>query len=449
MRSHFSISFIVLGLVSLIIGSFIGLLLSIVYIEPDFLEGFLPYNQLRPMHTTSVVSWIILASTGGLYFYLSQVEKIRIRYPFLGKSHLWLFVLTGIAIYWSYITGNMGGREYLEYLPILSIPILFGWVLFGINYYSSLHKKIKDWPVFYWMWGVGILFMIYHLAEAHFWIFTDIRIDYIKDLTIQWKSYGSFVGCWNLLVYGTAIYIMAKVKGDLNLARDKKVFFFFFLSLANLMFGWAHHTYIIPTQPWVRYVAYGISMTEWIILLNIIFTWVKSLNKLKKIKYRIVYRFLVASELWVFLNLILALLMSIPAINYYTHGTHITVAHSMGTTIGINTMILLGSITYIVQKLGFSLSSSSKHIMAGYYLLNGSLLIFWLFLIIGGVCKVVYLMNSSGDSHADLHGYSTSIFTVVSLSGGLLLIGLLFITFPLLDRLTMSWISGFKNNRQS
>ena len=120
--------------------------------------------------------------------------------------------------------------------------------------------------------------------NSNFWVFDYFRSDYIKDMTVQWKSYGAFVGSWNMLVYGTALYIMTKIKDDINLARGKTTFFFFFLGLTNLMFGWAHHTYIIPHKPWIRILAYGISMTEWIILGSMILNWRKSLNQKQKIQ---------------------------------------------------------------------------------------------------------------------------------------------------------------------
>ena len=47
--------------------------------------------------------------------------------------------------------------------------------------------------------------------------------------------------------------------------------------------------------------------------------------------------------------------MSIPAFNLYTHGTQITVVHAMGTTIGINTMIVLAGVFYCLpdEKLDY------------------------------------------------------------------------------------------------
>ncbi len=436
MDKKISILFIVLGLGALIVGALVGVLISIVYVDPEFFKNILPFNRLRPMHTTTVVSWVILTATGGLYFYISQLEKIKLFSISLLKYHFILFCLIGLGIYYSLLFGKMGGREYLEYFPLLTIPILLGWLFFGINYFKSLFRKVKNWPVYFWMWGVGIIFMTYHLSEAHFWIFSDIRNDYIKDLTIQWKSYGSFVGSWNMLVYGTAIYLMSKIKGDDSVGRGKTAFFFFFLGLTNLMFGWAHHTYIIPTQPWIRILAYAISMTEWIIFINIIFNWAKSLNQEKKKNHLLAYRFLMASELWVFLNIILALFLSIPTLNYYTHGTHVTVAHSMGTTIGINTTILLASVSFIASKLiGSNRLPHQKLMIAGYYIFNVSLFIFWISLIVGGIYKAIRLSAEPDLVYSQFHDGAHSIFLVFILSGVSLFAGIVLMSCPLIKQL--------------
>ena len=134
MRVKFPVIFVTLALVSMFIGALVGVLISLVYIYPDFMKNILPFNQLRPIHTTYVVSWIILCATGGIYYYLTSVDKIRLFSLNLGRAHLILFILTGIAIFISFLSGNMGGREYFEYFPLLTVPILLGWLLFGINF---------------------------------------------------------------------------------------------------------------------------------------------------------------------------------------------------------------------------------------------------------------------------------------------------------------------------
>jgi nitric oxide reductase subunit B len=78
--------------------------------------------------------------------------------------------------------------------------------------------------------------------------------------------------------------------------------------------------------------------------------------------------------------------MSIPAINRYTHGTHITVAHAMVATIGINTMILLASIGYLI-RIDAQSDRMKRTINASFRVSQVSLGIFWIALVIAGIEK--------------------------------------------------------------
>ncbi|HSD14348.1 MAG TPA: cbb3-type cytochrome c oxidase subunit I [Flavobacterium sp.] len=430
MNNKISLLYLATALLALLLGMLFGIFSGLQYILPEFIKEILPFSSLRPFHVTSVIAWIILCAIGGIYYYLSNSDGPRLYSNRLSKIHYLLFGGIGILIYYNYAIGNFGGKEYLEFPPYLILPILIGWLLFGINYYKTMAGKVKDWPVYYWMWGTGIVFMVYHLSEAYLWLHPDMKNNFIKSLAIQWKAGGSFVGSWNMLVYGTAIYVMAKIKGDDSIGRHPKSFFFYFLGLTNLMFGWAHHIYIVPTAPWVRYVAYGISMTEWIILFHMIYEWKKSLPESAKIKNLISYKFLVMADAWVFLNLILALLFSIPAINFFTHGTHITVAHSMGTTIGINTTILLASVLFIVNQIkpNFNLSQ----VKIGFRIFNISLLLFWLSLLIAGMKRSYWMYFTKGIPFAEMQSQTHWVYVSFLLFGIGIFIGLLLIVVPVL-----------------
>lgn len=419
----YAIYFLILALVSLFISGLVGMLSSFQYIYPNFLKESLHFAKLRPIHVISSVSWIVLAATGAIYFFLSTHKKTKLYSNKLTAFHFYLFLAIGISIYLSILLGKTGGREFFVFAPVLIIPILLGWFVFAVNYFKSVWGKIVNLPIYYWMWGTGIVFMILHLSEAHLWLIPSFRENYIKDLVIQWKSVGSFVGSWNQMVYGISIYLMVKIKGDKKLAHGKLVFFFYFLGLANLMFGWAHHTYIIPTQAWVRIVAYAISMTEWVILLYIIYGFIKSLPREKKKANSMSYRFLLAADVWVFLNLILALLMSIPAINYFTHGTHITVAHTMGTMIGINSMILLAAIGYIITTLQPHFHIR-KRVVFGYKLLNISLLLFLTTLIIAGIRRSKWIYSNQGMSFGEMQISLQAVYVSMVVSGLLVFVGI-------------------------
>ncbi|MFZ1329738.1 MAG: cbb3-type cytochrome c oxidase subunit I, partial [Chitinophagaceae bacterium] len=200
---------------------------------------------------------------------------------------------------------------------------------------------------------------------------------------------------WNMLVYGTGMYIMEKMSGDTKACRSPLAFFFYFLGLTNLMFNWGHHTYIVPAAPWVKTVAYIISMTELLILGYIIMQWRKTMSQARKNYHIIPYRLLSFADGWILLNLILAIIISVPAWNNYTHGTHITVAHAMGATIGINTMLLFASVYYIIQQEGQAFFEKKRKITGtGVFITNFALLLFWIAMLGTGLLKISSKLNN-------------------------------------------------------
>ena len=431
-KKEIGIVFILLALISLIGGVFFGSISALQFIIPDFLNS-IPFVKSRPLHVSLVVAWIFLSSIGGIYYYLPRYCNLPLFSNKLPRIHFWIFLFTGVIILTCYIIGKFGGREYWEFPPILAIPIFISWILFGFNYFKTVFKKVGQWPVYLWMWGTGIFFFLFTFSESYLWLFPYFRDNIVRDITVQWKAYGALVGSWNMLVYGTAIFVMERVKGDESVAKSKLSYLMYFLGFTNLLFGWAHHIYIVPSAPWIRYFAYFISMTELLILGKIIWNWKNSLSEAKKDFHIISYRFIVASDIWVMLNLALALVISVPAINIFTHGTHITVAHAMGSTIGINTMILLASCFFLIgdiTKHQFQLQHR-KIIKSGFWITNIFLMIFWLSLLFAGAEKGKLIVEDKLSFQEIMQNISPYL-TVFTISGIGMFIGLLMVIFPAL-----------------
>jgi nitric oxide reductase subunit B len=390
-RQLIGLRFLMLGVASLALGVVFGVIGSFQFLYPEFLPQ-LSFTSTRPLHVSLVVSWIFLASIGGIYYYLPNKCGLPLWSERLPRWHFWLFVITGLIILASYLAGKFGGREYFEYPALLSIPMVVTWLLFGTNYFKTTLRSATKWPVYYWMWGTGIFFFLFTFLEAHLWLLPFFRENMVREITIQWKSYGALTGSWNMLVYGTAIFVAGKIAGDPKIGRSRLAFSMYFLGLIGLMFGWAHHTYLVPSAPWIRHLAYIVSMSELLILGKILWDWRNSLDCYQKNMHCNAYRFFVAADFWIFVNMILAVIISVPALNLLTHGTHITVAHSMGTTIGINTMILLGSVFYIIrEELPQSVRSAcSRQINIGFWMTNICLLAVFAALVLAGIGKGLF-----------------------------------------------------------
>jgi len=409
--------FLVTSLCMLMLGLFFGIFAAIIYIFPDFMKLQLGFVSLRPLHVSSAIFWIILGATGCIYNGLKQyITEARTYKIALIQWILWIFAIIGIVT--SYFNKDFGGREYWEFNPIWALPIAIAWILFLVNFYS-LVKKVKDWPVYIWMWLTGVLFFLFTFSENYLWIFPYFREHFITDMTIQWKVNGSLVGSWNQILYGTAFFLMDKISNSKNTGTNKFAFAMYFLGLFNLMFNWGHHIYTLPTENYIRYIGYIVSMTEWVFFIKIIYDWRASINAIQKNYHYFPYRFIMAADIWVFLNMGQAILMSIPAINIYTHGTHVTVAHAMGTTIGINTMILLAACFEFFNK-----KDKSKYLNYLFWLLQISLLVFWLSLNGAGIQKGIWQLSNHQESYSKMMESLRPDFIVFAFAGLGLLIAL-------------------------
>ena len=384
--------FLITALSMLLLGLLLGVFASLNYVLPGNLKNILGFISLRPMHVSSVMFWIILGASGCVYSGLELISRKKTSYTLaLIQWCLWIIAIIGIL--YSYITKDFGGREYWEFNPLWALPIAFAWLLFLVNFFRSA-ATITEWPVYVWMWMTGIVFFLFTFIENYLWMIPYFREHFVSDMTIQWKVNGSLVGAWNQILYGTAFFLMERISNVNSIARSKLVFAMYFLGLFNLMFNWGHHIYTLPTEAYIRYIGYGVTMTEWIIFVRIIYTWKQAVTDVQKYYHYFPYRFLMAADMWVFINIGQALLMSIPAINIYTHGTHVTVAHAMGTTIGINSMILFAACFEFLGENSVSANLKKRSLHLAFWFSQISLLIFWLSLNIAGIKKGLWQMSA-------------------------------------------------------
>ncbi len=364
----------------------LGLLSSWAYLYPELFNKHLPFYQLRPMHTSAALFFIISAASLCIIIFHKITLGRDATNSIYEKTFIIGWIATILVIFTYYGFKQFGGREYWEFPAWLAMPLLFSWASLMIGYYKGWLKCTDKKPLYIWMWSTGILFFFITFIEQNLWQISWFRQSFLRELTVQWKANGSMVGAWNQMIYGSSLFLMVMISGDKTIALNKKAFFFYFLGLTNLMFNWGHHIYNLPAHGAIRHISYIISMTEWLIFISIIQGFKSKLAEARKLRHLVPYKFLVASEFWVFANLTLALFMSIPAVNRYTHGTHITVAHAMGTTIGINTMILLGILGYALD-IDSKIQAGKRLFTRAYLLVQTSLLVFWLSLIGAGILK--------------------------------------------------------------
>lgn len=434
--------FFIAGLLLFAVGMLFGITGALQYAIPGFLKQKLSFEKVRPLHVSSVIFWIIFGAIGAVFTYLQEYTGKRIFSKTLVNLQFLLFTVTVTAILISYLAGIFGGREYWEFHPVLAIPLATGWVLFIINFIKSV-GSFKNQPVYVWMWITGLVFFLFTFMESYLWIIPYFRSNVVNDMTIQWKSYGSMVGSWNMLIYGSSIFLMEKISGNKKYSYSPMAFVLYFTGLFNLMFNWGHHIYTLPTYSFIKHISYTVSMTELFILGRIIYKWKDTVTDTRKHFHFIAYRFLLAADVWVFLSLVLAIGMSIPGINIYTHGTFVTVAHTMGATIGINSFLLLAVSFDVLYKSCRPIKLNERNFNRAYWLANFSLFIFWVSLIAAGIIKAKWQMSADNIPFSAMMLQLKPYFLEFLISGLALSACLLVIIYPLLKNQFVCILTGW------
>ena len=396
--------FLSLAAFQLLLGLLFGLLVALHYtpLAPTLNNVGIRLSALRPLHTGATVGWIFFAGMAMVhrwfFDHLAKTGDVATANAVARRADLqrWLWTgASGIAAM-ALAAGYTTGREYFEYPPILSIPIVLGWLCYAVNFAVVTRFRLRDMPVYAWMWGTSVFLFLWTFAEAHAWLLDVLQARPVRDLAIQWKAYGSLVGSFNLLVYGSLSWLGTQLSGDERYSRSNLAFWLFLLGVLNSFTNYGHHTYHLPQSEAVKWVAFVISMSEALILIRVVWDCAGLGKKWAgRGRHPVVSALLVATTAWTGVQLLIAILYSVPSLNTYVHGTLAVVAHSMGSLIGIDTMALLAAGVWLVwEKHGSEPAFAVRRGVPAVLALNAGLAVLWLGLLGAGLPSGIRLVQS-------------------------------------------------------
>ncbi len=393
--------------------------------------------KLRPLHTAFTSVWIYGAAVAVIYHYLHKspaglsAGDIR-RFWF----HTLCWLGAGAGIFVTLLAGVFSGREYVGFHPLFSAILLVGWLAFAWTFLRRLTQGFWAQPVYLYFWTVGILYFIYTFSEWHAYLLPVVGDDPIRDLQLQWKSCGTLVGSFNFLVYGSLLYASERLTGDERYGQSTMAFALFGVGCLNSFTNFAHHTYHLPGDHWVKYISFVVSMLEVLILLHLLLGIAGTLKKrLPAGEYCAATAYLVSAKWWTMVMLVGSILISWPQFNTLIHGTHMVVGHAMGTELGIDSMILFGAITFLLSEIHCSCPQalsrlSNPAVRREITLLNVSMAVLVTWLSVSGTVHGIY--RYQGQAAPDWVSWGWFLFPVAGFLVGAALLMVVWRWTPLL-----------------
>lgn len=374
-----------LAVVWLVLASLAGLISSIKMHEPDWWVqyGWITFGRIRPIHLNMVAyGWCSLAGIGVAIWLIPRLLKTELvgaKYALVGGALWTIGVFAGtVAI----AMGYSDGLEWLEYPWQIDILLVVGGALVGVPLWLTLlNRKVKHLYVSVWYIGAGllwfpILFLIANWPALHFGV---------QQATMNWWFGHNVLGLWFTPIgLAASYYFIPKVIGKPIHSYNLSLLGFWSLAFFYSQVG-GHHLIGGPVPSWLITISIVQSMMMVIPVFAVaVNQHMTVLGNFRALAYSPTLRFIVLGAMMYTAASVQGSLEALRSVNTITHFTHYTIAHAHLGLYGFFSMVMFGSIYFIMPRVMNWEWPYPKLISLHFWLVLVGFAIYFIWLSIGG-----------------------------------------------------------------
>jgi len=205
------------AIVWLLIGTVLAMLVSITMHAPDLLGNvsFLTWGRLRPAHTNIMIyGWASMAAMGTAVWLMARLCRTVLRRPLLlvaGAGFWNLGVLIGVV---AVLAGQSTGYQWLEFPPYAAVvlfvayTIIMSWAVLMFRFRRGEQIYITQW----YLLG-AFLWFPWLFAAAQLMLFA-VPVQGVLQASVSWWYANNLLFLWfGAIGLGTAYYMIPKVIG--------------------------------------------------------------------------------------------------------------------------------------------------------------------------------------------------------------------------------------------
>jgi len=304
----------------------IGLWLAINYAFtlPQGLIDVFSFATARAIHTNTLVAWMLLGFMGGAYFILPLECKRELFSVKIAYLQLFVFAGTAVAAVIGFLFGWTQGKPLLEIPVPLDLLIVVAALLFVFNVAMTIFKATER-SLIQWMLLAGVTFLsLLYLFGIPF--FSDLNADYYYW---WWVIHLWVEGAWELITAAIVAFIIIEVTGVERKVVEKWLYVETGLFLFTGLVGTGHHYYWIGAPDyWLWWGGIFSALEPLPVALMVVDTWLHIKARKHPIVNPLLWTYIMGLALFHFLGAgVFGFIHTLPAVNYYTHGSQITVSH--------------------------------------------------------------------------------------------------------------------------
>lgn len=342
--------YFVVGLLLFVVQVIVGvwLALSYAFTMPQWLVDILPFSTTRAIHTNLLVLWLLLGFMGSTYFMIPEETGREIFSPALAYAQLALLVAVGVVALTGFVFGWTKGKPLLEIPYPLDYLVVAGALIFLFNVGTTIVRAGR-WTLIQGSLFGGLVFL------AVMYLF---NLPFYPNLSLDWYYWWWVIhlwveGAWELVAAALTAWILIKITGVPRELVEKWLYVELGLFLLTGIAGTGHHYYWLGAPKYWLWVGGVFSALEPVpILLMLVDAWHYVRNRRAELDGRLVFTLAIGMAILHFVGAgVWGFAHTLPPINYFTHGSQVTVAHGHLAFFGAYVLLNLMFFYYAMPKL--------------------------------------------------------------------------------------------------
>ncbi|MBX3323118.1 MAG: cbb3-type cytochrome c oxidase subunit I [Phycisphaeraceae bacterium] len=308
-----------------------GVLLGVKSARPQFAVDWLPMQIVQPLHT--------LGALGFLFYGIIALMSVVMRRHGMRTAGALGWVSTGMGVFLlaaggSVLLGWGSGLEYTSWwMPLTVVPAFVAAALAGCVW-IDLRRFVNLSAEGSWLLLMGTLLILLGIVERGA---GTMAREVTRALMVEWHALDTMFAGINVSLYGLAILITSAPGGG----RPMRPRLLCGVAVFALLSTFGHHHYLSSQPLTFKWLAFGASMLGLLSLWRHVSSLRRGHHAAATTAATVFFRVATA---WTVFAVGTGVLLAVPPINEVLHGTHAIVAHSMGSIIGINVMIVIGGL---------------------------------------------------------------------------------------------------------
>jgi nitric oxide reductase subunit B len=391
--------YFVVALLLFVLQVLMGLWLGINYfatVPQDVVDVF-PFSTARAMHTNLLVLWLLLGFMGATFYLVPEETESELAWPKMAIAQLVILTLTGVTALVGFFFGWTQGRPLLEIPRPLDFVVVIGALMFLANVGMTMFRA-KKWTAVQGSLLAGLTFLaVMYLFGIPFYENTAVDWYYWWWVIHLWVE-----GAWELIAAALTAFMLIKLTGVDRKVVEKWLYVELGLFLFTGIAGTGHHYYWLGAPKYWLWVGGIFSALEPLPIMLMVFdTWRDVRDRTKPLEPKLTWVYMFGMVILHFIGAgLFGLAHTLPMINYYTHGSQVTVSHGHLAFFGAYVLLNLTFFYFAIPRLkgmpGFAYNEKSGH--WGFWLMSLGVMGMSLSFAVAGVLQT-YLERVQGQPY--------------------------------------------------